>query len=58
MSEPLWRYEDAVRDNPKGENEGSLEYIERIVAIVERRQSKRAAPAVRLPYREPGSDDE
>lgn len=57
MSEPLWRYEDAVRDNPRREGEPALAYIERIVELVEGRAAK-ALVTARLPYREPGADDD
>jgi hypothetical protein len=57
VSEPLWRYEDAVRDNPRRDGEPALAYIERIVELVEGRAARQLA-SPRLPYREPGSDDE
>lgn len=57
MSEPLWRYEDAVGDNPRRPDEPALAYIERIVELVEGRAATALVPA-RLPYREPGADDE
>lgn len=58
VSHPLWKYEDAVSNLPRKAGEALLVWLERIRVAVENMPGHGGSSAVRLPYREPGSDDE
>lgn len=58
VSHPLWKYEDSVSNLPRKPGEALLVWLERIRVAVENMPEHGGASAVRLPYREPGDDDE